>query len=286
VPIIDLNLRFGRAPRRFYLEDCVVVLEWSGIAVGIVVNEVQNVRDIAPHEMAPVPSYGAAAQADVGYITGLVKSDDQVVMLLHLENLIRISQSLTVPQGPIAPPRDDTFCPEATPQEMTEFRERALSLAQPLDNQEPAGLPPLAVVRLGAEFFGIELVAIREFAELRNVTPVPCCPKHVVGQMNLRGDLITLIDVAGALGLATAGGWAAGKVVVVNIAVLSVGVLVDEVLDVIYLSAMDVAPTRAAARGIGQAYLRGTAPHGGKMLTVLDLTGLLMHDNLVVNERP
>ncbi len=154
------------------------------------------------------------------------------------------------------------FCPDATPQEQAVFRERARSLAQALESQEQDEMPPLAVVRLGEELFGIDLQAIREFAELRSVTPVPCCPAHIVGQMNLRGDLITLLDIAGALGLPPTPGKANRKVVVVNSAELGAGVLVDEVLDVLSLRAADVSPAPASARAPGQEYLRGATPYG------------------------
>jgi len=115
---------------------------------------------------------------------------------------------------------------------------------------------------------------------------VPCCPAHVVGQMNLRGDLITLMDIAGALGLPAASGSAGRKVVVMNCAPLGAGVLVDEVLDVLYLRATDVAPAAAAAHAPGQEYLRGTAAHASRLLTLLDLPRVLARNDLIVNEEP
>ena len=151
---------------------------------------------------------------------------------------------------------------------------------------DQAGLLSLAVVCLAEELFGIELRAIREFAELRNVTPVPCCPGHVVGQMNLRGGLIVLIDIAGPLGLPPTRRSAGCSVMVVDNAELGAGVLVDEVLDVCYLRAADVTPAPASARSPGQEYLRGTAPHGTRMLSLVDLPALLRQNSLIVNEKP
>ena len=288
VPVMDLNLRFGRASQRCRLEDCVVVLERAGSAVGIVVNEVLNVRDIAPEAVETAPSYGAEAPTEFPFLMGLAKSGEQVLMLLHLENLLTLAPGLKegIDAGEIVlPVMTDAFCTDATPEEREVFRERARSLAQPPESQEKARLPALAVVRLGTEFFGIELQAIREFIELRSVTPVPCCPEHIVGQMNLRGDLITVIDIAGALGLPPKRGQAGRNVVVLNSAELGAGVLVDEVLDVLSLRAEDVTPSHATAHASGQEYLRGTAPYGSRMLSLLDLPALLMQDSLQVNEK-
>lgn len=289
VPIMDLNLRFGHPPQRRSLEDCIVVLEWAGSAIGMIVNEVQTAHYIAPDERMPVPSYGLEAQSDARFLAGLAKWGEQVVMLLHLDNLLRLPPNREEGQGvegnmpPVLP---SAFCPDATPQEQAVFRERARSLAQVLESQEQDEMPPLAVVRLGGELFGIDLQAIREFADLRSVTPVPCCPAHIVGQMNLRGDLITLLDIAGALGLPPTPGKANRKVVVVNSAELGAGVLVDEVLDVLSLRAADVSPAPASARAPGQEYLRGATPYGEQMLRLLDLPALLRQESLIVNENP
>ena len=299
VPIIDLNLRFGHPAQRFRLEDCIVFLELAGIAVGIIVNEVQNARDIMPDERLPIPSYGTEThgtethgtetQPDAQFLTGLAKLDERIVMLLHLENLLRLAPDLNKWRGgaEILPPLgSDAFCPEASPEERAVFRERARTLAPSTASEEVTGRLPLAVVRLGEEFFGIELQAIREFAEVGSITPVPCCPPHIVGQMNLRGDLMTLLDITGALGLPPLRGQAGRKVVIVNSVELGAGVLVDEVRDVLTLHASDITPASAAARAPGREYLRGTALHGTQMLSLIDLPALLKRESLIVNETP
>lgn len=288
VPVMDLNLRFGHPAQRFCLEDCVVFLERAGRAIGIIVNEVLNVRDLAPDARLPLPSYGTETQPDPQFLTGLANAGEQIVMLLHLENLLHLATDLNKWRGAegIMPPTSaDAFCPDASPEERAVFRERACSLAPSIVSAAVTGLP-LAVVRLGEEFFGIELQAIREFAELRSVTPVPCCPPHIVGQMNLRGDLITLLEIAGVLGLPPSRGQAGRKVVVVNSAELGAGVLVDEVRDVLSLHTADITPASVAFRVSGREYLRGTALHGTQMLSLLDLPALLRHESLIVNEKP
>ena len=289
VPVIDLNLRFGHPAQRFRLEDCVVFLERAGSAVGIIVNEVENARDIAPDERLPLPSYGTKTQPDSQFLTGLTKSGEQIVMLLHLENLLHLSIQLQerCDTAEIAlPAMPDAFCPEASPEERAVFRERARSLAPPTVSEDATGILPLAVVRLGEEYFGIELQAIREFAEMRSVTPVPCCPKHIVGQMNLRGDLITVVDIAGALGLPPSREQVGRKVVVVNSVDLGAGVLVDEVRDVLTLRAADITTASAAVRAPGRDYLRSTALYGAQMLRLLDLPALLRQESLLVDEKP
>ena len=289
VPIIDLDIRFGNVPQPYRLTDCVVLLEQAGSVVGMIVNEVQNVRSFGPEEREALPAYGAEAPADCRFLSGLLKSGEQVVMLLDLANLLQLSQNLDAELGMperAAPLRSSAFCPGATPEERTVLRERACTLAQTLETEDQVGLMTVAVVRLGGELFAVALQSIREFAEFHSVTSVPCSPGHIVGLMNLRGDLVTVVDVSGVLGLTAARAHSECKVVVLNSADLGAGVLVDAVLDVFSMSSAERAVAIAAAPAAGREYLLGTAPYGPRMLSLLDLPLLLMQQNLIVNENP
>ena len=146
------------------------------------------------------------------------------------------------------------------------------------------------MVGLNGEYFGIDLAIVREFSALRIVTPVPCCPEHVVGQMNLRGDILTLMDIRAALNMPFANvrnGTSSdptGKVVVVQTNALKVGVLVDDVFDVMNLQPSEIHAVPSAVQSLSEEYLKGTAPCGEKMLSILDLPKILTQGALIVNE--
>ena len=74
------------------------------------------------------------------------------------------------------------------------------------------------------------------------------------------------------------------KAMVVHLNDLLVGVLVDDVFDVMYLRASDMTTVPAALQAESKEYLKGTAPYGGKMLSILDVPKLLASEDLVVNE--
>jgi len=288
VPIVDLNRRFGHMPQSYRMEDCVVLLEQADRLIGIIVNEVRNVRGVAPSERFPVPVFGGDAPLDTRFVTGLIQSGSQIVMLLDAEKLLRLSEDISELPGGVETAQleaADEFLRQATSQERAVFRERAAVLALPLDMGERAASTQVVVVRLGEEFFGIGLQVIQEFAELLRVTPIPCCPNHVVGLMNLRGNLITVLDISESLGLSVQVR-ADRKIVVMNSPQGQVGVLVDEVLQVLGLQAAELLPVLPANRAPGREYLQGTVPYGSKMLSLLDLPVLLMQQNLIVNESP
>ncbi len=144
-------------------------------------------------------------------------------------------------------------------------------------------------MRLGGEQFGLALEGVREFCGVRNASPVPCCPPHIVGQMNLRGDILTLIDIRSLLGArSTPPGQGPGqpqdKVVVMESQGMLTGVLVDEVLDVLYLSPSAIDATPAAAPQMSGKYFSGGVRHGAQMLCLLDLPKMLREGGLEVDE--
>jgi purine-binding chemotaxis protein CheW len=297
VPVIDLNLRMGQAPQAYRVKDSVILLEDRGALVGIIVNEVCRVRSI-PDEEVQLPSSilpGHDEKPVARFLRGTAKVDDDLVMLLHLENVLRLPEHMRLTEleeNPVdcAPSAERSFCPQATPEEKAVFRARAQDLKQPLANQQSSGLIPLAVVGLNQEYFAMDLAIVREFSTLRSVTPVPCCPPHVVGQMNLRGDILTLVDIRSALQMPLAStrnnnsGDITGQVVVIQNDALLFGVLVDEVFDVVNIQPAEIRAVPAAVQALNAEFLRGTAPFGETMLSILDLPQILTHGALLVNE--
>ena len=288
VPVIDLHIRFGHSPPRYRTEDSVVVLERDNTQIGMLINDVRNVWEIGPDQLEPAPSYGRGSEIRSRFLAGVAKAHDSIVMVLNLEHLIQLPDALDEIEGDEDTPSvaaDREFCPEATIEERAVFRERARSLARPLETHDSAGRVPLAVVQLNGEFFGVDLGVVREFASIRTVTPVPCCPPHVVGQMNLRGDILTLVDIRTLLNMPVPA-LAGGKVVVVHLGDLRVAVPVEEVLDVLYLPPDDVREVPSAVQAASADYFKGMAPYGGKMLGILDLPRILTDERLVVSEEP
>jgi purine-binding chemotaxis protein CheW len=139
-----------------------------------------------------------------------------------------------------------------------------------------------AVIRLNGELFGLGLDAVREFAHLRGITPLPCCPPHIVGNMNLRGNILTLVDIRPALGMAPEG--AMREVVVVRVGDLLLGLPASEIVDVVHLAPTEIAAVPIASDRAGKAYCKGVATVGGHAIGILDLEKILAADELLVAE--
>jgi purine-binding chemotaxis protein CheW len=292
VPVMDYDLRLGRVPQRYRPTDSVIILDLDGLLMGFIVHEIHHVRSIPSETIERAPSYGWEGEPQARFISGAAKVGDEIIMLLNPDHLVRSSTSeagsaddeVRTEAKHAAAADQGAFCPEASLEERAIFRERAQQLIDAADSQDFTRLIPLAVIGLSGEYFGVELGALREFAEIHKITPVPCCPEHIVGNMNLRGDILTLVDMRPVLKLLSVGANAAAKAMVVQLDQLRLGVLVDEVFDVMYLSASDITAVPAAVQLEIKEYLKGTAPYAGKMLSILDLTKILASKDLVVDE--
>jgi purine-binding chemotaxis protein CheW len=142
------------------------------------------------------------------------------------------------------------------------------------------------VIALNGEWFGVDLESVREFADLREVTPVPCCPDHVVGTVNLRGEILTLVDVRKALSMSAPTSLQGAKMMVVQLGEVRAGVVVEQVLDVVHLSAADLAPAPYSVRSALEEHVAGMAGYRDRMLAILDLPGLFAREDWVVDAEP
>ena len=280
VHVIDLNLRFGHPQERYRLSDKIIVVETQDVAslplFGIIVNDVLDVISIPAQEIEEASEHR--------FIKGEAKVGEEIVMVLDHNNLISsfggTAVSAVLTGGTPVPPEEE---PKLSPDELAVFHERALNLMKEAV-EEVEGLVPLAVFSLNGEYYGANLEAIREFSDIRSVTPVPCTPPHIVGDMNLRGDILTLVDIRGLLNIPLKKETAGQKAIVAQLNQLLAGIPVNEVFEVVYLKPSDIRPVPAAVEAVGSEYMKGEAPYGGKMMSILDLQRILTRDELVVEE--
>lgn len=285
VPVMDLGLRFNHPHQPYGLSDRVIVLDCGEASVGVVAHELLDVLAIAQAEIADPGSYqGAGGQAQ--FVRGEAKLGAGLTMLLDVAALLRgalpeAALVLPSPAGAVAllPP---CFA-ELSPEQAAVLRARSLSLAQVTGERERAGLEAFAVIRLDRELFGLGLDVVREFSHLRSVSPLPCCPPHIVGNMNLRGDILTLIDIRPVLGMMS--GAAMSEVAVLRLGELRLGLQVTEIVEVLYLTPADISAVPVASERAGQAFCKGVATHDGQAVAILDLEKMLAQRALQVSEK-
>jgi purine-binding chemotaxis protein CheW len=129
----------------------------------------------------------------------------------------------------------------------------------------------LVLFRVGDLVCAAQAAAVREILPRQRATRIPGAPAAVQGLINVRGELVTLVDGGTLLGRDATG--RGGVVVLVRWGELSVALTVDEVLDLVPLGAGAMAPREELA-GIDPAIVRAVGRHGDRSFIVLDLDAL------------
>ncbi len=302
--VLDLSYRLGIPQDSYRLSDSVIVLQHNYQRIGIIVQQVRDVISIAEDQIdhnwnfqnnsSINPALLTAETAQNSTFLGITHLHQETILLLNPEPLF-----LTTPLNPKTlnlnhdlpetSERHDKF-KQASPLEQEIFRQRAQNLSHRLDNDDFSSSISMAIIGLNGETFGVELGEIREFTDIDRVTPIPCCPPHIVGNLNLRGEIVTLIDVRSFLNLGS--GQAKTKAMVVQHEDLVVAIAVDEVFDVTYISKPQIQPIPTAIANLSEDALKGTVilenplaeMNQTRKISILNLPAILRQDNLVVNE--
>ena len=134
---------------------------------------------------------------------------------------------------------------------------------------------------LGGDEYAVEIQKVREVINFRELTPLPKAPSFVKGIINLRGEVIPVIDLREKLGLAHEAYSALTNVIIVEIGRKAVGVVVDDVRHVIRLAPGEVAPSPPFIGGLSGKYVSGVAKIGERLVVVLDMERILSASEMI-----
>jgi purine-binding chemotaxis protein CheW len=165
---------------------------------------------------------------------------------------------------------------------MAVLRARATALAQE-PRKENAAVKQIEIVEflLAHERYGIEASFVREVYPLREFTPIPGTPPFVLGIINLRGEIISVVDIKKFFDLPEKGITDLNKVIVLQNATMEFGILADAVPGARLISLDELQPPPRTFTGVREEYLRGITV---ERLAVLDARKLLSDSKLVIQE--
>jgi purine-binding chemotaxis protein CheW len=307
VPVMDLLVRFGHNPEKYSCADKVIVLGLAGLEsiagkeyhpsgtagpiidlMGIIVTDVLDVLVIPEKNIEPVmPKTGAQNPRSL-FVSSEAKSGEEIFMVIDLYKLFDTETSaeeLSFEENKNIPENIEIyFSPGADCKEKEIFHNRAINLQKLPSEDDAENLKSVAVFSLNNEFLCVELEAIREFSRVHNLTHVPCCPGHIIGNMNLRGTVVTIIDICGLLNLTACSIVESTKVIVADAGEFPVGIVVDEIIDVIYLKTGNIVPVPVSIKIQNGKFLKGAVSYGSRIIVLLDFKEILLWNGLVVDE--
>ena len=208
---------------------------------------------------------------------------------------------------------------EDVPQEVLEraWARHAAQVAQVLKEEEAGEQIQIVVIRLGQEVYGLETNNVFDIRPLENITHVPRVPDWVIGVTNLRGRVISVLDLPNFFGLPPVERDVDHKsakqyLIVVETPAMEIALVADEVLMIETLPVSKIQEATSAVRGIPPNYMRGIVVRADEaasqeqrepahssgdhnttnslagistaLLLILDLPALLADKRLIVHE--
>jgi len=165
------------------------------------------------------------------------------------------------------------------------WHQRAIELAEAPDRDREAGeLLTLVLLRLGADRYAVPITSVREILRVGRVTAVGTAPAFVLGVINLRGVIMTVLDLRVFFGLEPGPVGADARIIIAEGGGMVVGILAEQVEEIVGLPAALIKPPLSPAKGLVEDYVVGIAAHGDQMVVLIDLEKVLRNPRIIVDE--
>lgn len=134
--------------------------------------------------------------------------------------------------------------------------------------------------RLDNETYGVNVMQVQEVLRMTEIAPVPGAPGYVLGIINLRGNVVTVIDTRKRFGLEPREVDDATRIVITEIEQQVMGMLVDSVAEVVDVRMSEIETAPNVGNDESSRFIQGVSSREGDLLILVDLNKLLSADEL------
>ncbi len=129
--------------------------------------------------------------------------------------------------------------------------------------------------RLDDETYGIDVMQIQEVLRYSEIAPVPGSPEYVLGIINLRGNVVTVIDTRRRFGLSDADITDTSRIVVMESGDQVMGILVDSVAEVVYLKTSEIEAAPNVGSEESARFIQGVCNKNGELIILVEFDKML-----------
>jgi purine-binding chemotaxis protein CheW len=164
----------------------------------------------------------------------------------------------------------------------TILKNRAIAMAkEPEQKRAASAVIEVITFTLAAETYGIESAFVREVYPLKDYTPLPGLPPYIFGIINVRGQILPVIDLKKFFNLPEKGLGELNKVIILHNGQMEFGILADVVNGTQTIAVEDILVAPPTITGIGEKYFKGvTKEH----IIILDAENILNDEKIIVNQ--
>lgn len=131
---------------------------------------------------------------------------------------------------------------------------------------------------LDNETYGINVMQVQEVLRVTEIAPVPGAANHVLGIINLRGNVVTVMDTRRRFGLSQREVDDSSRIVIIEASEQVVGMLVDSVAEVVYLRASEIDSAPNVGNEENSKFIQGVCNRNDELLILVDLNKLLTEE--------
>jgi purine-binding chemotaxis protein CheW len=134
--------------------------------------------------------------------------------------------------------------------------------------------------QLENETYGVNVMVVKEVLKLQAIAPVPGAPDYVLGIINIRGTLISVVNTRSRFGLQDREADDNTRIVIIEIGKHIIGILVDSVAEVVYLRRSQIESAPQINRDDSVKFIQGVYHRDNQLLILVELEKLLSEDEL------
>lgn len=133
----------------------------------------------------------------------------------------------------------------------------------------------LVTFKLGDELYGVDIMDVKEIVKIQKIRPIPNAPDYMIGILNLRGDIIPIIDLHRRFNINMDNGEPEfdeleSGFVILKILDIQIGIIIDKVSRVVSVNFDEIQEPPQMMSGIGNEYIKGVVRNSDNYLIVLD----------------
>lgn len=132
--------------------------------------------------------------------------------------------------------------------------------------------------RLQDETYGINVMQVQEVLRCTEIAPVPGAPDYVLGIINLRGNVVTVIDTRKRFGLPEHEQDDSSRIIIIEVNKQVAGLMVDAVAEVVYLRASEIESAPDVGNDESAKYIQGVVPRDKELLILVDVDKLMTEE--------
>ncbi|MEH6625216.1 MAG: chemotaxis protein CheW [Motiliproteus sp.] len=132
--------------------------------------------------------------------------------------------------------------------------------------------------RLEDETYGVNVMQVQEVLRYTEIAPVPGAPSYVLGIINLRGNVVTVIDTRQRFGLRTADATDNTRIVIIEVDKQVLGILVDAVSEVVYLNQSEIESAPNVGTDESAKFIQGVCHKDDRLLILVELDKMMTEE--------